>query len=261
MKAIAIAEYRGVPLDAALYRRMMEHWPALQSKVIARVNETIPVFEDGHLREALVKKWLRNEGLLTNWHRTPTGGIALDEDTLRDAAARYPQVEPLRQARQILGQMHRPDLCIGLDGRNRCLLSPFATKTGRNAPSTTKFIFGMPSYMRGLIQPEPGSALAYVDWEQQEFGIAAALSGDSVMQSAYISGDPYLSFAKHAGAVPADATKESHPRERALFKTTILGTQYLIGPNGLAVCGKTGDCERIPQPELRRMNLDGSITA
>ena len=87
--------------------------------------------------------------------------------------------------------------------------------------------------MRGLIQPEPGRALAYVDWEQQEFGIAAALSGDSVMQSAYISGDPYLSFAKHARAVPADATKESHPRERALFKTTILGTQYLIGPNGL----------------------------
>jgi hypothetical protein len=75
MKVIAIAEYSGVPLDAALYQRMTEHWSALQSKVIARVNETIPVFEDGHLREALVEKWLRDQHLLANWRRTPTGGL------------------------------------------------------------------------------------------------------------------------------------------------------------------------------------------
>ena len=30
------------------------------------------------------------------------------------------------------------------------------------------------------------------------------------MQAAYLSGDPYLEFAKQAGAVPADATKQSH---------------------------------------------------
>jgi DNA polymerase I-like protein with 3'-5' exonuclease and polymerase domains len=53
------------------------------------------------------------------------------------------------------------------------------------------------------------------------------------MLSAYGSGDPYLSFAVYAGAVPPGATKEQYPRERALFKTTILGTQYLIGANGL----------------------------
>ena len=33
--------------------------------------------------------------------------------------------------------------------------------------------------------------------------IAAALSGDAAMQAAYRSGDPYLAFAKQAGAVPA----------------------------------------------------------
>ena len=48
--------------------------------------------------------------------------------------------------------------------------------------------------------------LAYIDYCQQEFGIAAALSGDTAMKQAYRSGDPYLAFAKQVGAVPGDAT-------------------------------------------------------
>ena len=66
--------------------------------------------------------------------------------------------------------------------------------------------------MRGLIKPPPGYGVAYVDWKQQEFGIAAALSRDTAMQAAYQSGDPYLAFAKQAGAVPEHATKERTDR-------------------------------------------------
>jgi hypothetical protein len=234
MKTIALAEHAGVPVDAALYRRMVEHWPALQAHAINQVNAIIPVFENSHFRAARFQSWLASQGLLADWPTTPTGVLALDEDTFRQAAALHPQLEPLRQVRQLLGQLHQPGLTVGADRRNRCLLSPFGTKTGRNQPSTTKFIFGAPSFLRGLIRPESGKALAYVDWEQQEFGIGAALSGDAAMQSAYNSGDPNLSFAKFAGVVPDDATKDSHPRERALFKTTVLGTQYLIGCHSLA---------------------------
>src|SRR6202008_4761107 len=96
------------------------------------------------------------------------------------------------------------------DGRNATLLSAFRSRTGRNQPSNTKFIFGPSVWLRGLIKPPPGHAVAYVDWRQQEFGIAAALSGDVAMQAAYRSADPYLAFAKQAGAVPADATKTTH---------------------------------------------------
>jgi DNA polymerase I-like protein with 3'-5' exonuclease and polymerase domains len=85
-----------------------------------------------------------------------------------------------------------------------------------------------------LIKPAPGRAVAYIDYEQQEFGIAAALSGDLAMSHAYRSGDPYLTFAKQAGAVPAAATPKSHPHERELFKTLSLATQYGIGPDSLA---------------------------
>jgi DNA polymerase I len=69
-----------------------------------------------------------------------------------------------------------------------------------------------------LIQPPPGHAIAYIDWAQQEFGIAAALSRDPLMMDAYRSGDPYLAFAKQAGAAPPDATKATHKTIRDQFK-------------------------------------------
>jgi DNA polymerase I-like protein with 3'-5' exonuclease and polymerase domains len=102
-------------------------------------------------------------------------------------------------------------------------------------------------WLRGLIQPPPGQGLAYVDWSQQEFGIAAVLSGDRAMQVAYDSGDPYLTFAKQAGAVPADATKDTHKIERELFKTCALGVQYGMEYNALAL--------RIGQPPIVARDL------
>jgi hypothetical protein len=234
MKVVAQMEHTGVPLEAELYRSMVEHWDQLQTKVIDRVNYQIPVFEGRHFRTAQFERWLAEHGLMNDWPHTESGRIALDDDVFRDQAALHGELEPLRLVRQMLGQLHHPGLYVGADGRNRCLLSPYRTKTSRNAPSTARFIFAAPSFLRGLIRPEPGQAMAYVDWSQQEFGVAAALSGDTNMMESYCSGDPYLAFAKLAGAVPADATEVSHPRERRLFKSVILGVQYLISAAGLA---------------------------
>jgi hypothetical protein len=161
--------------------------------------------------------------------------LALDDDTFRQMARTYPAVAPLRELRHSLGEMRLfSDLAVGSDGRNRCLLSPFRAITGRNQPSNARFIFGPSCWLRSLIQPEPGRAVAYGDWSQQEFGIAAALSGDRAMMTAYTSGDPYLTFAKQAGAVPPDGTKKSHPTQRELFKTCALGVQYGMEAESLA---------------------------
>ena len=54
------------------------------------------------------------------------------------------------------------------------------------------------------------------------------------MQKAYSSGDPYLEFAKQAGAAPADATKESHGSVREHFKACVLAVQYGMGAEALA---------------------------
>src|SRR5215216_4201053 len=141
----------------------------------------------------------------------------------------YPAVEPLRQVRHALSQLRLNELAVGPDGRNRCLLSAFAARTGRNQPGNSRFIFGPSAWLRSLIRPGPGRALAYVDWSQQELAIAAALSGDPRMMEAYTSGDFYLTFAKMAGAITADATKQTHRRERDQFKVVALGVLYGLG--------------------------------
>ena len=122
-----------------------------------------------------------------------------------------------------------------------------APRTGRNQPSDSKFIFGPAVWLRGLIRPEPGWGLAYIDYCQQEFCIAAALSGDPAMLEAATSGDPYLAFAKQIGAVPPDATRESHPWKREMFKACVLAVQYGMGPKSLA--------QRIGRPEIEARDL------
>jgi DNA polymerase I-like protein with 3'-5' exonuclease and polymerase domains len=153
-----------------------------------------------------------------------------------------PSIAPLRELRHTLSEMRLFDLAVGDDGRNRTLLSPFRARTGRNQPSNTQFIFGTSCWLRGLIKPDEGRAVAYCDWSQQEFGIAAALSGDKAMMDAYTSGDPYLTFAKQANAVPNDATKKSHARERELFKVCALAVQYGMGEASLANRLNEPDC-------------------
>jgi DNA polymerase I-like protein with 3'-5' exonuclease and polymerase domains len=102
-------------------------------------------------------------------------------------------------------------------------------------------------WLRGLIKPGPGHGIAYIDWEQQEFGIAAVLSGDAAMLAAYKSGDPYLEFAKQAGAVPHDATKKTHKFEREQHKQCVLAVQYGQEADGLA--------ERLRQPRAVAQQL------
>lgn len=182
--------------------------------------------------ESAFAGWLVSNGI--PWPRLETGRLSLDDETFRQMVRRFPSVGALRDLRHSLGQLRLSDLAVGADGRNRCLLSAFRARTGRNQPSNSKFIFGPSAWLRSLIKPEADMAVAYCDWSQQEFGIGAALSGDEAMIAAYQAADPYLEFAKQAGAVPSDATKATHPHERAIFKQTILAVQYGMGPESLA---------------------------
>lgn len=65
--------------------------------------------------------------------------------------------------------------------------------------------------------------------------IAAILSQDPEMLSVYATGDPYLAFAKRAKAIPPEATKELHDAIRDLFKQCVLGVQYGMGADKLAL--------------------------
>lgn len=245
MKAAALMEFNGIPIDVKCLERLQRHWGAIQEKLITEIDQDYQVFEGRSFKASRFENWLNQNGI--PWPQLPSGALDLKDDTFREMARAYPEVAPLRELRVSLSQMRLSELAVGQDGRNRCLLSVFRARTGRNQPSNSQFIFGTAVWLRGLIKPKPGYGVAYIDWSQQEFGIAAALSGDPLMKVAYQSGDPYLAFAKQAGAVPADATKKSHKAEREQFKACVLAVQYGMGAESLA--------QRIGQPVIRAKEL------
>jgi hypothetical protein len=78
-------------------------------------------------------------------------------------AKAHPQVAPMRELRSALSDLRLNDLAVGQDGRNRTILSVFRSRTGRNQPSNTKYIFGPSVWLRSLIKPPPGYGAAYID--------------------------------------------------------------------------------------------------
>ena len=233
MCTVAAIERVGVPIDTEVLQRLNRSWSGLRAGLVEQIDQQYGVYEGLTFKTKRFAEWLNREGI--PWPQLDSGGLSLSDETFRNMARAYPQLGPLHELRGALSKMRLSALEVGRDGRNRCLLSPFSSRTGRNQPSTTRFIFGLSAWLRGLIKPPPGYALAYIDWSQQEFGIAAALSRDTKMQAAYISGDPYLEFAKQAGAVPPDATKRSHPQQREQFKACVLAVNYGMGQDALAL--------------------------
>lgn len=231
--AVAHIEHFGSPIDVPLFEQLRKRWPDIQGELIEEIDKKYRVFEGRTFKVSLFEKYLLDRQYA--WPRHDTGSLKLDEDTFKDMTKRYPELHELHQLKSSLGKLRKNSLAVGRDGRNRTLLSPFSSRTSRNQPGTSEFVFGLSSWMRGLLKPAPGNAIAYIDWSQQEFGIAAALSKDQNMMDAYESGDPYLAFAKQAGAAPPDATKKSHASIRDQFKACVLAVQYGMGEHALAL--------------------------
>ena len=224
MKAVGFMQHNGVPIDLSLLDSLNANWDAIKTQLITSVDAQYGVYVEGSFKEALFESYLARESI--PWPRLDSGRLALDRNTFSNMSKRYPIVQPLHELRKTLGELKLNKLAVGRDGRNRTLLSPFAAKTGRNQPSTTKFVFGPAKWIRGLIKPTDGMALAYCDWSSQEIAIAAALSRDELLWDAYESGDPYIAFAIQAGIAPLGATKETHKDIRNRCKSVVLGTNY-----------------------------------
>jgi DNA polymerase family A len=245
MAAAAAMEWNGVPIDVSALTLLRERWTDIQDDLIQTIDADYGVFEGRSFRAQRWADYLIAQNI--PWPRLESDRLDLSDDAFREMARIHPKVAPMRELRSALSDLRLNDLAVGHDGRNRTILSAFRSRTGRNQPSNTRYIFGPSVWLRGLIQPPPGYGVAYVDWSQQEFGIAAALSGDGAMRTAYLSADPYLTFAKQAGAVPADATKDTHKVERDLFKVCALATQYGMEAQSLAL--------RISQPPIVARDL------
>jgi hypothetical protein len=245
MKAVATMQATGTPMDVAKLGEFRAKWESLKWRIIDVFDRDFGCYDGLRFSHDKFKSYVARRRM--SWPSTDSGLLKTDKETFKERALLYPEVAALHELKSTLGLMKRESISIGRDGRNRCSLHPYRSKTGRNQPAASRFIWCDPSWMRSFVKPAPGRAISYIDYEQQEFLIAAGLSHDKQMQKAYQSGDPYLAFAKMAGALPPDATKASHPKVRELFKTCALGVQYGMQSAGLA--HRLGR----PEPEARAL--------
>jgi DNA polymerase I len=236
----ATMEHHGVPIDE-LVRRMEDKdtWRRIRDDMVPRLDAQYGVYKksaagDWVFSMALFSNYLTRTGLIDLWPRTETGELSTKRKVFESMAKGYPQLEGLRQLRYVRDKMRKVKLAVGADLRNRTVLWPFKSKTSRTQPKASLWIFSPAVWLRSLIKPGPGMAVAYIDYSAMEFMIAASLSGDPVMLEMYQSSDPYLTFAKRVGAVPPDATKKSHAVIRDKYKNMLLSVQYGMTARTLA---------------------------
>jgi hypothetical protein len=240
MAAAAAIEWAGTPIDRPTLTLLREHWTGIQDELIREIDADYGVFDGRSFRADRWAQFLIRHNI--SWPALESRALDLASDTFREMAKAYPIVAPIHELRHALSQLRLEDLAVGSDDRNRTILSAFRARTSRNQPSNTRSIFGPSTWLRFLIQSPPGHGLAYIDFAAQEFGIAAALSGDPAMIAAYESDDVYITFGKQSGKLPPDATAETHASARPLFKGCALGIVYGMEERTLA--------QRIGQPPI-----------
>jgi DNA polymerase-1 len=252
MRALAIAEFNGTPIDTHMLRQLRGNWEQIKLDLIAEVDRNFGVYEGTRFSLNRFAVLLRRLGV-RDWPITEVGRLSKSDETFKEMSRVYPALQPLRELNYTISKLRLERLAVGHDGRNRTQLWAFATKTSRNAPKATEYIFGPSTWLRSLIKPEDRDAVAYVDWSAQEYATSAVLSGDEEMIRSYLSGDPYLAFAKATGAIPKTATKQTHSQARDVYKLCCLGILYGMQAKGLATySGQTVEvAERILESHRR----------
>src|SRR5262249_9935781 len=184
MVAAATVEHHGIPMDVHLLDRIKRRWDTIKLRLIDAIDgEEFDVYENGHFRYTRLEAYCALHGI--PWPRLPSGRLAMDAQTFRLPADRYPAIAPLWELKHTLDDLKLHELTVGKDGRTRAMLSAYRSKTGRNQPSNSHFVFGPAKWTRGLIKPGPGRAIAYLDYAAQEIAIAGALSSDEQLWADY----------------------------------------------------------------------------
>jgi DNA polymerase-1 len=136
MAAAAAVEWHGTPIDVDMLDQLRQNWESLQDQLIADIDKDYGVFDGRTFKTDRWAEWLAKQGI--PWPRLESGRLALDDDTFRQMSKAYPIVSPIRELRHALSELRLNDLRVGSDGRNRTILSAFASRSGRCQPSNTK---------------------------------------------------------------------------------------------------------------------------
>ena len=250
--ASALMEHYGVPMDMEIFSLLSDKktWRAVRDAMVPAIDARYGVYVrnaagDWTFNMQRFLAMLEREGI-TGWPLLESGKLDMTDKVFRDMAKAFPVLEDLHQLRYTRNKMRTVKLAVGSDGRNRTVLWPFQAKTSRTQPKAAQWIFSPAVWLRFLIKPGPGMAVAYVDFSSAEFMIGASMSDrhcgpTNNMLDFYRSGDPYLNFAKRVAAIPPDGTKLTHEKERDTYKVFLLASQY--GMSTKTLSGRLGNSE------------------
>jgi hypothetical protein len=230
MMQLEMMRWRGMPIDVPLYRRAEKHSAAIAMKMRHELNHKLnfEIFHSGIFKRAAVFRMMQERGIPIPVD-PKTRKLSCSTKLIKPMIEAYPEMKIFYEDKRMLDAFCRLGLEIGTDGRHRTWANPFGTKTGRNNPST-KALWGLPHTMRSFMRPAaPGMAIAQVDFGAEHVGIAAALSGDPVLQADYLTGDPYRQFAAAALGVTNPTAVQ-----RQVYKACVLGRIFGMGAETLA---------------------------
>lgn len=224
----------------SLLKTMRKKSPYLDMEV----TEDYDLFADAAMRISKAGKF--------QWKKTPAGAFAKDNDYLKelddgglihDIRKHKDSIKALKSISPEDDGTYKIDRFIGCDFKQRPNFNPYGTKTGRNAPSSTSFLFLMPKWMRLLVNPRKGRYICDLDAHSEEVAIAAALYNDENKREVYRSADVYMKYAQLAGAYPKDKPiltederesekwfkEEGWTQVRKIYKGGFLGMQFGMG--------------------------------
>jgi len=247
-------------LELEIIEDINSQFPDNPPFVLKRKNVETPTVKDYQLRQRTIKDYIKSQPYADKWDKSaptkmfPEGQYSLATEVIEkfwNYKHDYPQgnlgaqfmrykhfIKSMSGFRTPKSPTKDTEYLIdfvGSDDRCRAYLNPYGSQTSRYQPKAAQFIFLKSAWTRGIVQPRPGKMIVGMDYASQEFLLQGLLSKDKAMLKAYKSGDVYLYFAKLAGAVPWDGTKEKYSKERNLFKAVTLAMGYGMGAKSLAV--------------------------
>ena len=235
MAYTAQVEFNGIPINNKLLDTIQDNFPALKKQMIAELNKKLDVYDENQtLKYEKFYKLIEKNNLLSRWPVTKTGKLKTDADTFWRFGQENTDINDLLLASEFIDSQKLKGYVVGPDGRARNPYNMYALKTGRTNPSTSRHPFNAPKCMRNIVRSDPGKVCVNFDYKNQEIAIAAYLSGDPQLIAAVETGDPYIATAILVGAIPANASKKSHPKERKIFKTTLLACLYGQGSTNMS---------------------------
>ena len=236
MACYAKVTNNGMSIDIPKLNDFNEYWLLVKNEVIKKLNSELNLWDDAcKFSHSKFHQLIKKLDLLGEWPTTPMGKLKTNKETFELFDDYYPEIKKLKRIFNLLNASKLTEFAISEDARYRPYggYKPFGTHTGRCTPSS-KWIFGTAKWARSFIKPPFGCAMVNLDFKSQETFIAAVISGDEKMLASYKSGDFYMNTAILAGMAPTDATKETHPEIRKIWKTIVLATNYGQGARGMA---------------------------